>query len=102
RRAHWLGAGVDRIQHVTHDVVLERGVEEVIRVEVEAAPLDRRLGGALEEVPCSVAEELGDVHAFDLTLLRRGRRAAGAGLPARSALVEEIGEEVVEEASPSW
>ena len=75
------------------DVVLQSCVQEVVRVEVEAPPLERGLCGALQELAGRVAEELGDVDALDLAL-RRGRGLAPA---ARSA--HEVGEEIVEEAA---
>ena len=37
-----LRIGVDLVEHVADDVVLERRVEQVVGVEVEAAPLDAR------------------------------------------------------------
>ena len=87
-----LGVGVDLPQHVPDDVVGERGVQEVVGVEVQAAPLERGLGRALEELPGGVAEELGDVDALNLPR-RLGERAACG------PLAEEVREEVVEEAA---
>ena len=78
-----------------HDVVLQRGVEQMVAVEIEAAPFHRRLSRPLQEIACCIAEELRDVHALDLPL-RSGPCAAPAG---RETVAEEVGEEVVEEAS---
>ena len=38
-----LRVGIDLLEHVPYDVVLERGVQEVVGVEVQAPPLERRL-----------------------------------------------------------
>ena len=69
-------------------------VKEVVGVEVEAAPLDRRLRRPLKKLARRIAEELRHVdplrttrRCFDRTT-RRSRRAG-----------EEIGKEIVEEAA---
>ena len=73
------------------DIVAKRRVQQVVGVEVEAAPLERRLRGALQQLAGRVAEELGDVDAFDLP--------AGCGDPPRRwRLAEEVGEELVKHA----
>ena len=88
-----LRVGIDLLEHVPHDVVLERGVQEVVGVEVQAPPLERRLSRSLQELAGRVAEELRDVDALHLALLN-GHALPGAG----TGIAEEIGEEVVEEA----
>ena len=91
-----LGIGVDLAQHVADDVVSERGIEQVVAVEVEAAPLERRLRGPLQELARGVAEELRYVDPFDLALGRRPALRSGA-----AALAKEVREELVEEAAPT-
>jgi hypothetical protein len=81
---------------VAHDTVLQRCVQQVVGVEVEAPPLDGGLRGALQQLARGVTEELRDIDALNLSLLRR-RRYAAAGW----AVAEEVGEEVVEEAPAS-
>ena len=49
-----------------NDVVLQGRVEEMLAVEVEASPLDRGLGSALQQLARGVAEELRDVDPLDL------------------------------------
>ena len=66
------------------DVVLQRGVEEVVAVEVEAAPFECGLRSALQQLPRGVAEELGHVDPFDLALLR------GRGRARSCTTVEEV------------
>ena len=51
---------------MANDVVAERRVQEVVGVEVEASPLERRLGGPLQQLARRVAEELCDVDPLDL------------------------------------
>jgi hypothetical protein len=92
-----LRIGVDLAEHVADDTVLERGVEEVVGVEVEAAPLERRLRGPLEQLASGIAEELCDVDAIRLPGLRRRATRAVCARPVS----EEIREEVIEEAAPS-
>ena len=69
----------------------------MVAFEVEASPLDRGLGGALQQFARGVAEELGDVDPFDLSL-RCGLPPCRAGAGGLS-VAEEIREEVVEEAA---
>ncbi len=76
-----LRVGIDLLEHVPDDVVLERGVEQVVGVEVEAAPLERRLRRPLQELARRVAEELGHVDPLDLALLRRGHAARRLAVP---------------------
>ncbi len=79
-------------------VVLQRGIEQMVAVEIEAAPLERCLRGALEELTCRVAEVLRHVDALDPSLrLRRGPARTSADTGA--AIAEEVREEVVEEAA---
>jgi hypothetical protein len=80
---------------VLHDAVLERGVEEMVALQVEAAPFNGGLRRALQEFARGVAEELSDVDALDLPLWR-GRSSACAGTRGL-AVAEEVGEEVVEQ-----
>jgi hypothetical protein len=87
--------GADLLENVTDDVVLERAEEQVVALEVEASPFQRGLGGALKQLPGRVAEEPSDVHA--LGAARRSLSAAGTAAAGRA--VEEIGEELVEEAA---
>ena len=60
------------------------------------SPLDGDLRGALQQLARGVTEELRDIDALNLSLLRRPRYAA-----AGWAVAEEVGEEVVEEAPAS-
>ena len=83
------------VQDVAYDVVLERGVEEVVAVEIEAAPFESRLRGALEQLAGGVAEELRDVDALNWRCGAPRRRVR----PRPTIVAEEIGEEVVEEAA---
>ena len=80
------------MEHVANDVVAERRVQEVVGVEVEASPLERRLRRALQQLAGGVAEELGDVDPFDLP---GGCRDP----PRRWRLAEEVGEELVKQAA---
>ena len=90
---------VDLAENVTHDLVLQGGVEQVVAVEIEAPPLERGVGRTLQKLASGVAKELGDVDPLDLALpLSRPR-----GRARRRACVyasEKIGEELVEEAAP--
>ena len=63
-----VGVGVDLGEDMADDVVLQGCVEQMVAVEVEAAPLERSLRGPLEELARRVAEELGHVDALDLAL----------------------------------
>ena len=90
-----LGIGADLLENVTYDLVLQRAEEQVIALEVEASPFQRGLGGALKQLPRRVAEELGDVHALGAAR----RRLSPAGTAGAGRAVEEIGEELVEEAA---
>ena len=83
----------DLLEDVPDDVVLERAEEQMVALEVEAPPFQRRLRGALKQLPGRVAEELGDVDALGTSCRRLGRRRAAG------RAVEEVGEELVEEAS---
>ena len=89
------GVRADLLEDVANDVVLEGAVEQVVALEVEAPPLQSRLGGPLEKRPGRVAEELGHVHALGAARRRLGRGCAGA----RRRAVEEVREELVEEAA---
>jgi hypothetical protein len=51
---------------VADDIVVERRMEEVIAVEVEAAPVERGLRRPPKELTRRVAEELGDVDPLGL------------------------------------
>src|SRR6266566_539545 len=90
-----LRIGVDLAKHVADDVVLERRVQQVVGVQVEAAPLERRLRAPLKKLARRVAEELRYVDSLDLALRRWAPRSRAA------AFAEEIREEVVEEAAAS-
>jgi hypothetical protein len=59
-----VGLGAGLLEDVADDIVLERAEEQVVALEVEAPPLERRLRGPLEELTGGVAEELGDVDAL--------------------------------------
>jgi hypothetical protein len=64
----------------------------MVGVEVEAAPLERRLRRALQQLAGGVAEELGDVDPVDLP--------GGCRDPPRLwRLGEEVGKELVEQAA---
>ena len=79
--------GVDLLQDVAYDVVLKRGVEQVVGLEVEASPLERRLRSALKEPAGGVAEELRDVDGLGVPrrrLRRRSRRRARPAIRRRS------------------
>ena len=97
------GIGADLLQHVPDDLVLGRGPEQVCRVDVQAAPLHRLLRGMLEQLAGGVAEVLRDVDLLGRAARPRGRHAtAGAGrAAAETAVAEEVGEELVEEAAPA-
>ena len=97
------GVSAELAEHVPDDLVLGRGPEQVGRVDVQAPPLHRLLGGALEQLARGVAEVLGDVDLLGGAARPRGRRAtAVAGpAPAEGAVAEEVGEELVEEAAPA-
>jgi hypothetical protein len=69
------------------------------RVDVQAPPLHRLLGGALEQLAGGVAEVLGHIDLLGRAARPRRRHAAIAGRAA--AIAEEIGEELVEEAAPA-
>jgi len=84
--------GVDLTEHMANDVVAEGRVQEVVGVEVEASPLERCLRRPLQQLARRVAEELGDVDPLDLP----GGRGDAPGWPS---LVEDVGEELVEEAA---
>ena len=73
------------------------------RVDVQAPPLHRLLGGALEQLAGGVAEVLGDVDLLGRAARPRGGHAtAVAGrAAAEGAVAEEVGEELVEEAAPA-
>ena len=92
-RRNRVGVGADLLEDVADDVVLERAEEQVVALEVEAPPLQRRLRGPLKQLPGRVAEELGDVDALGTSRRRLGRRRAAG------RAVEEVREELVEEAS---
>ena len=89
-----LRIGIHLVEHVLDDIAWERGVEQVVGVEVEAAPLDCGPRRPLQELARGVAEVLGHVDPFRLALCRRGPATA-----ARRTVAEEVGEEVVEEAA---
>ncbi len=67
----------------------------MVGVQVEAAPLERRLRAPLKKLARRVAEELRYVDSLDLALRRWAPRSRAA------AFAEEIREEVVEEAAAS-
>jgi hypothetical protein len=91
-----VGIGVDLVEHVANDAVLERRVKQMVAVEVEASPLDGGPSSVLEQLARRIAEELRDVDALNLPLLGRRRQAAATG-----AVAEEIREEVVEQTAAS-
>ena len=97
------GVGSDLLQHVSDDLVLGRGPEEVGGVDIQAPPLHRLLSSALEQLPGRVAEVLGDVDLLGRPARPRGGCATvGTGAtPAEGAVAEEVGEELVEEAAPA-
>src|SRR2546421_10485294 len=70
-------------------------MEQVVAVQIEAAPSHRRLRCALQELTRRIAEELRDVDTLDLAL----RCGSSAAPGARRATAEDVGEEVVEEAA---
>jgi hypothetical protein len=84
--------GVDLAQHMADDIVAKGRMQEMVGVEVEASPLERRLRRALQQLAGGVAEELGDVDPFNLP---GGCRDP----PRRWCLPEEVGEELVEQAA---
>ena len=89
------GVRAELLQHVAHDVVLNSSPEQVIGVEVEAAPLERLLRRPLEELAGRVAEGFRHVDLLDRAL---GSRAWPA-CRASAEVLEEVGEELVEQAS---
>ena len=93
------GIRTDLLQDVPDDLVLGRCPEQMGRVDVQAPPLHRLLGGALEQLAGRVAEVLGHIDLLGGAARPRGRHAAIAGRAA--AIAEEIGEELVEEAAPT-
>jgi hypothetical protein len=56
---------------VLDDVVLQGRVQQMVAVEIEAAPVERSLRGGLKRPAGRVAEELRHVDPLDLTLGRR-------------------------------
>ena len=85
---------IDLAEDMPDDPVLHRGVQQVVGIEVEAAPLDRRLRRALQKLARRIAEELRHVDPLRTTR-RRFDRTSG-----RSRRVgKEIGEEIVEKAA---
>jgi hypothetical protein len=91
-----LGVGACSLEHPTHHPVLQRRVKEVLARQVEASPLDRLLGRALQELRRGVAKELGNVHLLGLSL----RNCPAPANPQWLFLKEPV-EEVVEEAAAS-
>jgi hypothetical protein len=81
---------------VAHDVLLKRAVQQMVALEVEASPVERRLRGALEEATGVVAEELRHVDGLGPTRRRLRHRRTRA--PSRRS-AKEVGEELVEEAA---
>src|SRR5690242_4088424 len=96
-RCDRLRVGVDLLQHVAHHVVPERGVEQVVALEIETAPLERGLRRTAQQLARRVAEELRHVYALHLARRRGCALAAASG----SGATEEVGEEVVEQAAPA-
>jgi hypothetical protein len=92
-RCDRVGVGPDLLEDVADDIVLEAAEKEVVALEVEAPPFQRRLRGPLKQLPGRVAEELRDVDALGTSRRRLGRRRAAG------RAVEEVREELVEEAS---
>jgi len=88
---------------VPDDLVLRRGPKQVCRVDIQAPPLHRLLRGLLEQLTGGVAEVLRDVDLLGWAARPRGRHAgAVAGrATAERAVAEEVGEELVEEATPA-
>src|SRR4029078_7558048 len=93
------GIGADLLQHVADNLVLGRGPEQVLRVNVQAAPFHRLLRGMLEQSAGGVAEVLRDVNLLGgAARTRRGRTTGNARRgAAKAAIAEEVGEELVEE-----
>jgi hypothetical protein len=84
-----------------NDVVVHRGVQQVLGVEVEAAPVDRGLRGPLQQLAGGVAEQLGHVHLFDPPIAPGGGstgRPSGpdSARPGPARIAEEARHEVVE------
>jgi hypothetical protein len=95
-RGDRVGVGVELLQDVTYHALLKRAGEQVVALEVEASPVERRLRRALKEPAGGVAEELRHVDGLGAPRRRLPRRSAGA--PGRR-FAEEIGEEFVKEAA---
>ena len=94
------GIGADLLQHVPDDLVLGRGPQQMSRVDIQAAPLHCPLSSALEQLARRVAEVLRDVDLLGRAPWPRGRRASGARRAVEdTAVTEEVGEELIEEAS---
>ena len=49
------------------DLVLEGGVQQVVAVHIEVAPLEGRLRRPLQKLARRIAEELRDVHPLRTT-----------------------------------
>jgi hypothetical protein len=98
-RGNRVGIGVDLPQYVAHDVVVQCGVEQMIGVEVEAAPVERRVRGALQQLARRVAEELRDVDPLDLPFARRSGKSTPGAAVRTPRPIEEVREEVVEQAA---
>src|SRR3954451_21726109 len=90
------------VEHVLNDLLLGCSPEQVDRVDVQVSPLHRLLGGALEQLARSVAEVLGDVDLLGGAARPCGGRTIPCtrAAPAEGAVIEEVGEELVEEAAP--
>ena len=85
---------IDLAKDMPDDLVLHRGVQQVVGVEVEAAPLDRRLRRALQKLARRIAEELRHVDPLRTTRRRFDRTTRRSRRPG-----EEIREEIVEKAA---
>ena len=74
-----LRIGAHLFQHVHNHLVVERRSQQVVGVEVEAAPLDGCRRRPLEELARRVAEERGHVDLLDGRPSGRSRRSGGSG-----------------------
>jgi hypothetical protein len=66
---------IDLLEHVPHDVMLQRGMKEVLAIDLGVAPFCRGPGSVVDDIVRRFAEELGNVHLFHLAALGPRRRA---------------------------
>src|SRR6185503_19972121 len=88
--------GIELLQDLADHVLLKRSVQQVVALEVEASPVERRLRRALEQLAGGVAEELRHVEGLGAARRRLPSRRGAA--PGRR-FVEEVREEFVKEAA---